>query len=189
MEQERSTRHPLLGLDGVLAPVLGMALGLVASLVLSGLYSVVGVGAEIVRSIMQGFEEAHTLFVALMSPVVLVLAVVTLGIVPAVAFGMATGALIGLLHAILWSRVTCNQFALIGFVICAGIWISLHVLFGIRPDGDVAGQEPGILGSYLYLVGIPGIIYVVAGTLGSLFLCRLAERKRSRDNPPLVTPS
>jgi hypothetical protein len=166
-----------------------MALGLVASLVLSVLYSVVGVGAEIVRSIMQGFEEAHTLFVALMSPVVLVLAVVTLGIVPAVAFGMATGALIGLLHAILWSRVTCNQFAVIGFVICVGITISLHVLFGIRPDGEITSQqEMGILGSYLYLAGIPSILYVVAGTLGSLFLSRLAEHMRSRNHAPLASP-
>ena len=180
-----------------LSPLLGMGVGLIAGLVLSVLYAVIGVGVETAREIRVAPDPSVVVLLpwavfSLGLPVVILF-----GIGPAVFFGTGTGALIGLLHAILKPRVTCTGFAIIGFVTCAGISIGVHGFLGIPitpsampglSGGEFHMERLGILVSYPYLMGIPSLVYVVTGTLGSFFLCRLLNRIRPRSNAPSVTP-
>lgn len=165
----------------------GMRMGLKASLILSGAYAILAVLIEIGRQIWLTQDLEF-----IMLPLVRVAGMLPFGylfaIFPTVALGIITGGLIGELWKHIGRRVDGLVFALLALVLCAGIAVGLHITFGIRFDltipsmplveSDWLMDGLGALVSYPFLMGIPSILYVLAGALGGYIFWRISMNKR-----------
>ena len=116
---------------------------------------------------------------SLLAGVLTVLAVASaIGILPAALAGALTGIIVGI-SAILPQRLGLRKHpALVGLLTCLVLATGLHIAYA-----------PGLLaespGSYGLRLGVPSLIYIIAGTLATPKVYRFA------DSPPIqpITPS
>jgi len=151
----------------------GMRLGLKVSLTLAGAYAVLGIMFEVGR---QSWLMQELRFTSL--PLVRAAGMLPFGflfaLIPTLTLGTVTGGLIGELWRRIGWRANSRVFALLMLVLCALIAAGLHIVFRIEidltiPKPQLEGSEYwiidglGALISYPYLLGIPSILYVLAG--------------------------
>jgi len=163
----------------------GMRLGVKVSLIAALAYAVLGVlyevGLQIWLARVLGMDALPIARFAGMLPVGFLMAAG-----PAVILGMVTGGLIGELWEHVGRRVGAFAFALLGLALCALLVAGLHIAFGMRVDLTVPPIQPqpsewladslGLLASYLFLFGIPSILYMLVGAGGSF--CFWRERQK-----------
>ena len=165
----------------------GMRLGFRTSLTLSGAYAVLAVIAEIGRQTWLTHQSQ-----LLMLPVVRVAGMLPFGyffaIIPAVSLGIVTGGLVGELWKHIGRRTGSLSFALLILVLCSSIVVGLHVAFSVRVELSIPPLLPldsgwlldglGALVSYPFLLGVPSILYVLAGALGGYKFWRIYQHSK-----------
>jgi hypothetical protein len=109
----------------------------------------------------------------------------TLGL-PAVAMfatlaaflGACTGASVGALWAIVQSAIPRRAFRWTGLLVCIVVVGLVHVVLDIRPEWGIpelmcCDRVPfGLYEAYISMIGIPSLIYMIAGVWGSERLTR-----------------
>lgn len=164
----------------------GMRLGVKVSLFAAFAYAVLGVlyevGLQIWLARVLGMDALPIARFAGMLPVGFAMAAG-----PAVILGMVTGGLIGELWEHVGRRIGGFAFALLGLALCALLVVGLHIAFGMRVDLTIPPIQPqpsewlgdslGLLASYLFLFGIPSIVYIMVGAWGSFFFWRARQKK------------
>jgi hypothetical protein len=93
--------------------------------------------------------------------------------------GLVSGMLIGEIWQHIGIRVDGRVFAVACLMLCASLVTGIHLIYHVRFDfwiptvilDDSAwfGDTMGLLLSYPFLLGVPSIIYMVAGAVGSHF--------------------
>jgi hypothetical protein len=93
--------------------------------------------------------------------------------------GLVSGMLIGEICQHIGIRVDGRVFAVVCLMLCASLVTGIHLIYHVRLDfwiptvilDDSAwfGDTMGLLLSYPFLLGVPSIIYMVAGAVGSHF--------------------
>ena len=162
----------------------GMRLGARISLVLACLYALLGTLVEVLWQIrFMGDARIGMLPIARAAGMLPFGLLFALG--PALAIGVLTGGLVGELWVRIGQRVNQRVFALLALVLCAGVAVGLHFIFGTQVDLTIPQVQPessewiadslGMLVSYPFLQGIPSILYVLAGALGALYFWRACQ--------------
>lgn len=141
---------------------IGAKLGLKTGLGLSIAYALLGVFiAEFSDSGIDGVSIA--IFILIFgSPIIFLQA-----IIPAVIYGIATGAIIGIIANRVTGHVTKIVFVLASTLVYLTIVILSHYLLGIQAAISLEPMSPsrffGVYESYLFCFGIPSIVYILAG--------------------------
>lgn len=166
-----------------LSPVAhGMRLGVKLSLVLTSAYLASGllilVGWQLWLTQALGITQLPILRFTGLLPFFFLLA-----LVPALVLGALTGGLIGELWLRLGHRLGVRLFTLLGLVLCSVIILGLHSVYRIQVDTFIPAVQltdspwfsdaAGFLLSYPFLLGIPSVLYILAGTWGSYCFWRL----------------
>jgi hypothetical protein len=156
----------------------GMRLGIKASLVLAGIYWTLGLGAEVVRQMWLTHELRFWMLPIARFPGML-LSFFLFILVIVLLVGLVSGMLIGEIWQHIGIRVDGRVFAVVCLMLCASLVTGIHLIYHVRFDfwiptvilDDSAwfGDTMGLLLSYPFLLGVPSIIYMVAGAVGSHF--------------------
>jgi len=158
----------------------GMRLSLRVTLVLACVYALLAVSAEVGRQVWLT-QDLHIarLPIFRMGWIALPLVFFLWGTSFALVIGALTGGLIGELWLRIGRRVGGRAFSLLALVLCAAIVVGLHVIFQVRLDFAVSQLDTvhsewpadslGLLVSYPLLVGVPSLVYIVAGACFSYF--------------------
>ena len=109
---------------------------------------------------------------------------------PAVVLGTLTGGLIGELWEHIGRRVEGSVFALLGLALCALLVVGLHIVFKLKVDltippvqlqpSEWMSDSLGLLVSYPFLLGLPSIVYILAGAWGSFVFWRSRQHERGQ---------
>lgn len=161
----------------------GMRLGLKAGLVLASVYALLGLFTEVGRQIWLTQDlRIMMLPIFRMGWAGLLPLYFLLSFGAALALGALTGGLIGDLWMRFGRRIDGRIFALTVLILCASIVVGLHAIFQVKIDLAIApllvdqnewpSNSLGLLVSYPFSVGVPSILYVVAGAWGSYFFWR-----------------
>ena len=102
----------------------------------------------------------------------------------AATLGACTGALIGALWATLRQHISRRAFRWTGLLVCIVVVGLMHVVFDIHPEWGIpdpsGGELPsfGLYEAYASMIGIPSMIYMIAGIWGSDRLAHHAASER-----------
>jgi len=92
--------------------------------------------------------------------------VISVFIVPAIFIGIVTGWFIAIILSLLYEQLTHVKSRLVGMLVCAGMVFPLNLVLWFKLFGPSSSAILDIRDDrsmYLFLLGIPSLIYVVAG--------------------------
>ncbi len=163
----------------------GAKLGLRAGLRLSIAYAIVGVFVEEIARQLPGINPLSLIgaiggsfvLVLVSSPIIFLFA-----IVPAILYGLFTGALLGKMAELMKNALARPVFAGFSLLICSVIVLASHEFFQLNVSfsfvqsisltpghsvislgGDVISLVPAPFDSYPFYIGIPSLIYILTG--------------------------
>lgn len=167
----------------------GMRLGFKASLILTFTYWILGIFVETGRQ-MWLLQDLRIWMLPIARFAGMLPYYFSMQLWPVVFLGVITGGLIGELWMNIGHRVQSRVFALLVSVMCASIVVGLHVIYripvnlfipSVLNDSAWYSDTVGILASYPFLMGVPSILYIMTGTLGS-YLFWNVRRPNSTDH-------
>ncbi len=137
----------------------GADLGTKTGCFLSIVYSILGFLT--ILGIWDAFDSAYMFIGGALGLYVLIL-------IPVLLLGAITGALLGWLSKKLSSVVPQKKFFLVGIFVCIFLLVILHVVFFAyylsAINNNEAITEPlDALLTYLFLIGIPSVLYIAGG--------------------------
>lgn len=169
------------------SPVMhGMRLGAKVSLIVANIYFIICTLIEVGRQIWLTHDQT-----VITLPFVKVAGFLPFYflclIYPVVVLGSLTGGIIGEFWACIGHRLGSRIFPLIALAFCLSVVVGFHLIFRIHVDFSIPTLQLdsngfymdslGLLVSYPFLLGIPSILYILIGGLGSYFFWSFGKIK------------
>ncbi len=113
-----------------------------------------------------------------LAPLILFIGVLV-GVLPAMLIGMLTGWCIGTLMEHRGARLTRPSAFLIGLLACIGLALPINVVFWPEAFWSSPAQM-GVAWGYLFVLGIPSLIYILVGSSMSVWLYARQQRQATK---------
>jgi hypothetical protein len=118
------------------------------------------------------------------------LTVICVFVVPAIFVGTVTGWLIAVILSLLHEQLTQVKSRLVGMLVCAGMALPLNLVLWFKlfgPSGSAILDIRDDRSTYFFLLGIPSLIYVVAGgQIGAKLYLKVPHLVKRSDQDSLV---